>query len=133
MNLSRRLRQIQRAITVEYAKTCRMSLSIEQVSILTALIEKGPQLQADLCRACIIDRSTMSSMLRVMRRCGLVAKVEHEDYARRMAISITQRGVTMLDRSRKALERAEESVFERLPARKRVVAEKVLAQMAEAQ
>ena len=114
------LRRAQQAVDATYAIEDRSAVTMEQICLLRTLYRYGPQNQADLGRACSIDRSTVSGMIARLNRAGLLAAVRNEQVDRRAKmVTITPRGRSALLDADQAARIAEEHVLGRVGVRER--------------
>lgn len=120
-------RRVQKAINGLYFETAPNSIPLTQVAVLSALATYGPLRQHQLCAEAAIDRSSMATMLKGMADAGLVRMYRNPFDRRSVMVEITSlKGTPALRQARRAIEKVERTVMERLPKADRL---SFLAQM----
>lgn len=84
------------ADTLLQSRTLELDLTPTQITVLAAVSERAGSSQADLCAATGIDRSTMADVVRRMVKKGLLRRASSKRDARTYAISLTNRGQSVL-------------------------------------
>lgn len=87
-----------------------------QYTVLVAAAERDGLSQQDIINATGIDRSTVSQVVQLLIRKGLLKRRRTRHDARAYAISVTEAGRRVLDASEPIIERVEEALVEALPA-----------------
>lgn len=87
-----------------------------QYTVLVAAAERDGLSQQDIINATGIDRSTVSQVVQLLIRKGLLKRRRTRHDARAYAISVTEAGRKVLDASEPIIERVEEALVEALPA-----------------
>jgi DNA-binding MarR family transcriptional regulator len=109
-------RRVQKAINGLYFELAPGAIPLTQVAVLNALATYGPLRQHQLCAEAAIDRSTMATMLKGMADAGLVRMYRDINDRRSTVVEITAvKGLPALRQARRAIEKVERAVMERLP------------------
>lgn len=87
-----------------------------QYTVLVAAAERDGLSQQDIINATGIDRSTVSQVVQLLIRKGLLKRRRTRHDARAYAISVTDAGRKVLNASEPIIERVEEALIEALPA-----------------
>lgn len=94
--------QLMRAFHYSYKyimrRTQALGLCPGQPKILEYLLEHDGCIARDICEGCVLDKSTMTSLLARMERQGLIVKEEDPCDKRAARIRLTDRGRDMADR-----------------------------------
>lgn len=93
-----------------------MDVTTTQYTVLVAAAERDGLSQQDIINATGIDRSTVSQVVQLLIRKGLLKRRRTRHDARAYAISVTEAGRKVLDASGPIIERVEEALIEALPA-----------------
>ena len=97
--------------------------------VLAALEEHGPASQADLGRTTGIDTSDVVAAVNHLVSTGLVRRERDENDRRRNAISITDAGLTEVDRVGAAVDRVQDVVLQQLSESERTTLLRLLAKL----
>ncbi|CAN1721562.1 protein of unknown function [Hyphomicrobium sp. 1Nfss2.1] len=87
-----------------------------QYTVLLAAAQSDGLSQQDIINATGIDRSTVSQVVQLLTRKGLLKRRRTRHDARAYAISLTDAGRRLLQTSRPIVEQIEEALVEALPA-----------------
>lgn len=87
-----------------------------QYTVLVAVAERDSPSQQDIINATGIDRSTVSQVVQLLIRKGLLKRRRTRHDARAWAISVTEAGRRVLNASQAVVERVEEDLVAALPA-----------------
>jgi len=87
-----------------------------QYTVLLAAAQNDGLSQQDIINATGIDRSTVSQVVQLLTRKGLLKRRRTRHDARAYAISLTDAGRRLLQTSRPIVEQIEEALVEALPA-----------------
>jgi DNA-binding MarR family transcriptional regulator len=93
-----------------------IDVTTTQYTVLVAAAEKEGLSQQDIINATGIDRSTVSQVVQLLVRKGLVKRRRTRHDARAYAVSVTEAGREVLKTSEPIIERIEEALVEALPA-----------------
>lgn len=93
-----------------------MKVTTTQYTVLVAAAEKDGLSQQDIINATGIDRSTVSQVVQLLTRKGLLKRRRTRHDARAYAISLTEAGRKVVETSQPIMERIEEALIEALPA-----------------
>lgn len=93
-----------------------MDVTTTQYTVLVAAAEKEGLSQQDIINATGIDRSTVSQVVQLLVRKGLVKRRRTRHDARAYAVSVTDAGREVLKVSEPIIERIEEALVDALPA-----------------
>jgi DNA-binding MarR family transcriptional regulator len=97
-----------------------LNVTRNQVVLLHHIEAMRRPTQTDLVNATLIDRSTMSEMLRRLERSGLVSRMRSASDERTWRVALTTEGSKVLLKARAAAVRAEMAFFEHLaPSRRK--------------
>ena len=94
-------------------------ITLAQFNLLALIDANQAASQRTLCRLGAGDRSTVSTMLFSMQKRGLVWVSPDEKDRRATLVRLTQPGRTLLKRLRPVLEKASETVIEKVEGRSR--------------
>ncbi len=97
--------------------------------VLAALEEHGPASQAALSRTTGIDTSDVVAAVNHLVATGLVRRERDGNDRRRNAISITEAGLTEVDRVGTEVDRVQDVVLQELSARERTTLLRLLAKL----
>ena len=78
-----------------------------QPKILEYLLEHDGCIARDICRDCVLDKSTMTSLLARMERQGLIVKEENGQDKRASFLRLTDQGRTMAERAKEIFRRTD--------------------------
>lgn len=112
MTFTRDLRRIQTAVYRRYFETDTTGLNIERLLVLEYLARAGAVYQIEIGRECVIDRSTMGPLLKVMADNGLLEVARDEENRRAKLVTITPKGAKVMQTARESLEAAESAVLD---------------------
>lgn len=93
-----------------------MKVTTTQYTVLVAAAGKDGLSQQDIINATGIDRSTVSQVVQLLTRKGLLKRRRTRHDARAYAISLTDAGRKVVETSQPIMERVEEALIEALPA-----------------
>lgn len=93
-----------------------INVTATQYTVLVAAAERDGLSQQDIINATGIDRSTVSQVVHLLTRKGLLKRRRTRHDARAYAVSVTEAGRRVLDESEPIIERVEEALIEALPA-----------------
>lgn len=93
-----------------------MDVTSTQYTVLVACGERDGLSQQDIINMTGIDRSTVSQVVQLLLRKGLLKRRRTRHDARAYAISLTEAGRKILNQSAPIIERVEEALVEALPA-----------------
>jgi DNA-binding MarR family transcriptional regulator len=93
-----------------------IDVTTTQYTVLVACAEKEGLSQQDIINATGIDRSTVSQVVQLLIRKGLVKRRRTRHDARAYAVSVTEAGREVLRASEPIIERIDEAIVEALPA-----------------
>ncbi len=93
-----------------------MDVPTTQYTVLLAAGEREGLSQQDIINATGIDRSTVSQVVQLLIRKGLLKRRRTRHDARAYAISLTDAGRKVLQASEPIISRVEEALIEALPA-----------------
>lgn len=94
------------------ADRCRGGLCPGQPKILEYLLEHDGCIARDICSGCVLDKSTMTSLLARMEKQGLVRKEESGDDRRAVHIYMTEKGRTLAERIKLGCLRLDETALQ---------------------
>jgi DNA-binding MarR family transcriptional regulator len=93
-----------------------IDVTTTQYTVLVAAAERDGLSQQDIISATGIDRSTVSQVVQLLTRKGLLKRRRTRHDARAYAITLTDAGRKVLNTSAPIIERVEEALIEALPA-----------------
>lgn len=93
-----------------------INVTATQYTVLVAAGEREGLSQQDIINATGIDRSTVSQVVHLLTRKGLLKRRRTRHDARAYAISLTEAGHRLLNDSEPIIERVEEALVEALSA-----------------
>jgi DNA-binding MarR family transcriptional regulator len=93
-----------------------INVTTTQYTVLVAAGERDGLSQQDIINATGIDRSTVSQVVQLLTRKGLLKRRRTRHDARAYSVSLTEAGRKVLDASRPIMDRIEEVLIEALPA-----------------
>lgn len=93
-----------------------LDVTTTQYAVLVAAAERDGLSQQDIINATGIDRSTVSQVVQLLIRKGLLKRRRTRHDARAYAISLTDAGRRVLEASEPIVGRIEEALVEALPA-----------------
>ncbi len=93
-----------------------INVTTTQYTVLVAAAEREGLSQQDIINVTGIDRSTVSQVVQLLIRKGLLKRRRTRHDARAYAISVTEAGRRILNTSEPIIERIEEALIEALPA-----------------
>src|SRR5689334_4880662 len=93
-----------------------IDVTTTQYTVLVAAAEKDGSSQQDIINATGIDRSTVSQVVQLLIRKGLVKRRRTRHDARAYAVSLTEAGRDVLKAAEPIVERIELALVEALPA-----------------
>jgi DNA-binding MarR family transcriptional regulator len=93
-----------------------MDVTSTQYTVLVAAAERDGLSQQDIINATGIDRSTVSQVVQLLIRKGLLKRRRTRHDARAYAITLTEAGRKVVNTSEPIIERIEQSLIEALPA-----------------
>ncbi len=93
-----------------------LNLTTTQYTVLVAAAEREGLSQQDIITATGIDRSTVSQVVQLLIRKGLLKRRRTRHDARAYAISLTDAGREVLEESQPIVGRIEQALVEALPA-----------------
>ena len=93
-----------------------IDVTTTQYRVLVACAEKEGLSQQGIINATGIDRSTVSQVVQLLIRKGLVKRRRTRHDARAYAVSVTEAGREVLRASEPIIERIDEAIVEALPA-----------------
>lgn len=82
-----------------------------QPKILEYLLEHDGCIARDICRACVLDKSTMTSLLARMEKQNLIQKIESGDDRRAVHIYLTETGRTLVRKVKTACAKVDETAL----------------------
>ena len=100
-------------------RTARMPLLPGQPKILEYVAENNGCIAKDICRGCVLDKSTMTSLLARMEREGLLEKSGSPADRRAYHIFLTPRGEQAAGEVKKIFTETDEKAFRGIPAGER--------------
>ncbi len=100
------LRRAARAVTQIYADEFQGMLEGSQFSLLNVLAKRPGIRQTDIAQILLLDKTTLSRNLSVMKRNGWLERVETDD-RRERGFQLTVRGTEILEQGRPAWQRAQ--------------------------
>ncbi|MCD7872717.1 MAG: MarR family transcriptional regulator [Clostridiales bacterium] len=92
-------------------QTAQLGLYPGQPKILECLYEKDGQTPKSIGKKCVIDKSTMTSLLKKMEAMNLIYKKEHEDDKRSVEFFLTEHGRLQAEKVKKICTYADEDAF----------------------
>lgn len=93
-----------------------IDVTTTQYTVLVAAAERDGLSQQDIINATGIDRSTVSQVVQLLIRKGLLKRRRTRHDARAYAVSVTESGRRILDASEPIISRVEKELVEALPA-----------------
>lgn len=93
-----------------------IDVTTTQYTVLVAAAERDGLSQQDIINATGIDRSTVSQVVQLLIRKGLLKRRRTRHDARAYAISVTESGRRVLDASEPIISRVEKALVDALPA-----------------
>lgn len=93
-----------------------LDITSTQYTVLVAAAEREGLSQQDIINATGIDRSTVSQVVQLLIRKGLLKRRRTRHDARAYAITVTEAGQKVLEASAPIVGRIEEALVEALPA-----------------
>lgn len=102
-----------------------------QPKILEYLLEHDGCIARDICSGCVLDKSTMTSLLARMEKQGLVRKEESGDDRRAVHIYMTEKGRTLAERIKLGCLRLDETALQGISQEERELIFRLLKQMIE--
>jgi DNA-binding MarR family transcriptional regulator len=93
-----------------------INVTTTQYTVLVAAAERDGLSQQDIINATGIDRSTVSQVVQLLTKKGLLKRRRTRHDARAYSVSLTDAGCKVLDASQPIIERIEEALIEALPA-----------------
>ena len=85
-------------------------LTPRQVEVLIMLSEEPGLSQAEMMDRCSMDRSTMSSVMKLMERKGLVTRVRSKEDSRAFVIELTSIGKALVKQAKKLRDQVEGAI-----------------------
>jgi DNA-binding MarR family transcriptional regulator len=101
-----------------------------QCGILRLLERVGPQTQVDLGQHMLIDKATMVRMLDGLESLGLAVRKEHAEDRRAKVLTITAKGIRVLEKIKLARIAAEDLVLAPLEAKEKAEFKRILGKLA---
>jgi DNA-binding MarR family transcriptional regulator len=98
------------------AHMANIDVTTTQYTVLVAAGERDGLSQQDIINATGIDRSTVSQVVQLLTRKGLLKRRRTRHDARAYSVSLTDAGRKVLDASQPIMERVDEALIEALPA-----------------
>lgn len=102
-----------------------------QPKILEYLLEHDGCIARDICSGCVLDKSTMTSLLARMEKQGLVRKEESGDDRRAVHIYMTEKGRTLAERIKLGCLHLDETALQGISQEERELIFRLLKQMIE--
>lgn len=97
------------------SQTCKESLMPGQPKILEFLYEKNGCTQKEIGEGCVLDKSTVTSLLSRMETNGLIRKISSEKDKRSSHIFLTQKGKDTAEKVREICAGVDEKAWEGIP------------------
>lgn len=107
-----------------------LGINDQQLFILVALENLGPQVQAHLSEPLGIDKATMVSLINELERQGLVQRQPHPNDRRAVLVHLTEGGREMMQRGFEISDRFVERFFKGISAEDQAILAKVLERLA---
>jgi DNA-binding MarR family transcriptional regulator len=99
--------------------TRRFGLTVAQYTALSVLHARGGLSNAQLARRSFVTPQAMNEILQAMAAAGMVGREPHARHGRIVQIRITRKGQNALAKCDAAVQRVEQAMLARLPARER--------------
>lgn len=96
-------------------RTQELGLCPGQPKILEYLLEHDGCIAREICEGCVLDKSTMTSLLTRMERQGLIVKEKNQRDKRAAHIRLTERGRTMADAVKVIFRAADAQTLQGIP------------------
>lgn len=102
-----------------------------QPKILEYLLEHDGCIARDICRGCVLDKSTMTSLLGRMEKQGLIGRTESSDDKRAVHVYMTEKGREYAARIKAFCRAVDETALKGIPQTDREVFLRTLKQITE--
>ncbi|PSJ63441.1 MarR family transcriptional regulator [Mesorhizobium ephedrae] len=122
-------RAYQKHLAIFQANASDPQLTSVQFATLCALKDRGPQSQGELVRSTAIDQATIRGIIARLQARSLVALGEDPSDARKVIVTITEEGRTVLDAMIPCARRISELTVERLNPAERLALMHTLRQI----
>ena len=96
-------------------RTQAMGLHPGQPKILEYLLEHDGCIARDICGGCVLDKSTMTSLLTRMERQGLILRQESRQDKRAVFIRLTEQGRAKANEAKRIFQAADELALRGVP------------------
>jgi len=107
-----------------------MAVSGSQLLALVLLRERGEATSAELARMMQITPQALTSLLRPLRDQGYLTRRIDEEHARRLPLSLTEKGQRILEQARSLSPAIEDALLADFSADERVTLKRLLARLA---
>ncbi|GAA2923139.1 MarR family winged helix-turn-helix transcriptional regulator [Streptomyces enissocaesilis] len=126
-HLIRRAEQVHTAL---WARHVSREITSQQFAVLNALRREPGIDQRTVAHRTSLDRSTINQMVRRLTDQGYLSQVRDEEDRRRTLLGLTHEGAGLLDSLIPPAKRINERLLESLPESERVLATKILREIA---